>query len=229
VFLIITAMADNNNQRNAEGRRTGGRAATAPPALNPLVPTLTQPAKSLVEKGLIARLSAVFEPTGTKVTGRPGGKLIGDDFDANTDYGIGVLIDRARSLGLVGQKKTSAGPAQPLPSKSLCKRDFEAEKQPRLQQRCNEVASNCGGGPLVGRVRSAGRFQNDHTQSYSDWWAEATPEDRLLSLSDVRGRKGVTPEETAAMANIQCPFRGTLDFVVAEEEDEGSGPEGQEA
>jgi len=94
-----------------------------------------------------------------------------------------------------------------------------AEKQPRLQQRCNEVASNCGGGPLVGRVRSAGRFQSDQSQSYSEWWATASPEDRLLSLSDIRGRKGVTQEETAAMANIQCPFRGSLEFVVAEEED----------
>jgi hypothetical protein len=28
---------------------------------------------------------------------------------------------------------------------------------------------------------------------------------------------------TAAMANIQCPFRGTLEFVVAEEEEEEGG------
>jgi len=216
-------MANVNNNQNNVGRETQGpKAPKAPTALNPLIPSLTQPAKSLVEKGYISQISVIFSPTGTVVKGKPGVKLQDAQFVANTDYGVGELIERARALGLVGAKvkKTTAAQAQPLPAKSLCARDFAEDKIPALQARCNAVASACGGGPLVGRVRSASRFTENQTTAYRTWWGTASPADRLLSLTDNRNRQGITPGQIDALGSIQCPFRGTLDFVVSQD-DEG--------
>jgi hypothetical protein len=183
----------------------------------------------LVERGHIASITVCFRPTGTSVVGRAGAALIKSGLDKDTDYPVGVLIETARSLDLVGRKAKSgvrADGGQELPKKSLCDRDFSEEALPRLQQRCNTVAEAAGGGVLIGRVRSAGKFAGKVTTSFQDWWRTAPPQDRLLSLADARNRGKITPEMFAAMANLQCPFRGTLEFVVAEEEEGSGGEEG---
>jgi hypothetical protein len=216
---------DNQTQirstnQNAGGKRTPAAASAA--ALNPLVPALTQPTKSLVEKGHIQMLSAVWTPMGCSVHGRAGPALIAKGIDGNVNQPVGVLIEAARSAGLIGKNAksgVSAEGANSLPKKSLCDRDFGVEALPRLQQRCNAVAEASGGGALVGRVRSAGRFAGEVTTSYVEWWSTASPEDRLLSVTDARNRGKIPAESVAAMANLNCPFRNNLEFVVAAEEE----------
>jgi hypothetical protein len=94
-----------------------------------------------------------------------------------------------------------------------------------LQDRANSIARACGGGPLVGRVRSAGKFKEGKTTSYQDWWEKAEPELRVLSLSEGKYFRTFTPEMIEKFSGVKCPFRGTLDFVVAEEDsDEEQAP-----
>jgi len=77
----------------------------------------------------------------------------------------------------------------------------------------------------VGRVRSAGEFDGESTISYQAWWETASAHRRALSLSEGKRLAAFTPEMENRLLGLQCPFRGTLEFVVSEEggEEDGEG------
>jgi len=214
--------------------RTGGNAAGGPspkarPALDPRVPVLVQPFMGRVEIGVITELSVKFSSMGTEVKGKASQRLVDVEKSGlnTTDFfPVGRLLEVAEMgedpvLKRPGKKgnKGAGGPAQVKPARSLCKEDFTLAPA-ALQQRANEIARACGGGPLVGRVRSAGRFDGTETVSYREWWDSAGAELRALSLSEGKRFNTFTPEEMGVLTGLQCPFRGTLEFTVKEEDEE---------
>lgn len=214
--------------------RTGGNAASGPspkarPALDPRVPVLVQPFKGLVENGVIGEITVVFSSMGTVVKGKASKRLadVKESGLNTTDYFPVVRLLEVAEMGedpilkRPGKKtsKGAGGPAQVKPARSLCKEDFSLSPA-ALQQRINEIARACGGGPLVGRVRSAGRFEGTETVSYREWWDSADAELRALSLSEGKRLATFTPEQKALLTGLQCPFRGTLEFTVKEEDEE---------
>jgi len=181
----------------------------------------------LVENGIIGEITVVFSSMGTVVKGKASTRLaaVNESGLNTTDYfPVAQLLEVAekgdKPLLVRPGKKSRGGtaPAQVKPARSLCTADFELTPA-ALQQRINEIARACGGGPLVGRVRSAGRFDGDATVSYQDWWRDASVDDRALSLSEGKRLAAFTPEEKSKLNGLQCPFRGTLEFKVAEEEE----------
>jgi hypothetical protein len=222
-------MATGQRQETrTSGNAVGGSGPKARPALDPRVPVLVQPFKGLVETGVITEISVKFSAMGTEVKGKASKKLadVKDSGLNTTDFfPVGRLLEVAESgenpvLKRPGKKGKGAGPAQVKPARSLCSEDFSLA-QSALQTRINEIAKNCGGGPLVGRVRSAGRFDHDRTISYREWWDAADGDLRALSLSEGKRYSSFTPEQKALLVGLQCPFRGTLEFTVkAEDEDE---------
>jgi len=230
-------MADANQPTRNGGNASGAKGRPTLNAFDPRAPTIVQPFKRLVDEGWIEEIAVVFTPTGVKVSGKASAKLVAVEnsgLNQADSFPLAVLA-RVAELGNCipkpGKKGKGVGGApapQALPAKSLVKSDFAAAKSAAsLQARANAVAAAAGGAPLVGRVRSAGRFLGTETTTYQDWWAVAAVADRALSLCQGRYLAALTNEEKARLAGLQCPFRGTLEFVVAaeeeEEEDEGVG------
>jgi len=144
--------------------------------------------------------------------------------DSTSYFPVVKLLEVAEKGGLYVRpsKKTSKGSgtgvAQVKPARSLCKEDLSGDlSELQLQQRINEIARSCGGGPLVGRVRSAELFKGDETVSYRQWWDAASPHERMVSLTEGKRRETFTTEEVGRIEPLQCPFRGTLEFTVKEE------------
>jgi hypothetical protein len=223
-------MATGQRQETrTSGNAVGGSGPKARPALDPRVPVLVQPFKGLVENGTITEISVKFSSMGTEVKGKASKRLadVKDSGLNTTDFfPVGKLLEVAEMgedpvLKRPGKKGkgAKAGPAQVKPARSLCSEDFSLS-QPALQARINEIAKNCGGGPLVGRVRSAGRFDHQSTISYRDWWENADGDLRALSLSEGKRYHAFTPEQKALLVGLQCPFRGTLEFTVKEDEED---------
>jgi len=182
-----------------------------------------------VEEGIIEEISLKFTPMGVEVKGKAGPTLVaveGSGLTADVYYPVVKLASVAEKANLAPppkSKKKGAGaaPAEASrPTKSLCKADFEGTNPQQLQQRMNAVAQAAGGGPLVGRVRSAGRFNGDSTVSYQDWWEHASCHDRALSLCQGRHLTTLTNEEIGRLAGLRCPFRGTAEFTVADDDEE---------
>jgi len=135
---------------------------------------------------------------------------------------LAAVADRGNVIPKAGKGKKNGAAAPPaLPAKSLVKSDLAAGKSvASIQARANSVAAATGGAPLVGRVRSAGRFSGASTTSYQEWWDAASGADRALSLCQGRHLSTLTDEEKARLEGLQCPFRGPLEFTVAEEEED---------
>jgi len=181
-----------------------------------------------VSKGIIAELTVTWSPMGTTVKGKASSRLAAVEksgLNATDYFPVATLLEVAEKGGLhtrpgkSGKKGTKVEEAKP--SKSLVPADFELSVA-ALQQRCNEIAKACGGGPLVGRVRAEGRFKGAVTTSYRDWWDGAHAADRLLSLTEGKRRSTFDDPQSIEekMSNIQCPFRGTLEFEVATKDEE---------
>jgi len=192
-----------------------------------------------VEEGIIEEVSIKFSPMGTEVKAKPGAQLVAVENSGlvqGTYYPVAKLATVAEKANLApppkGKKKAGNAAANAeanKPTKSLCKADFEGTNPQQLQQRCNAVAQAAGGGPLVGRVRSAGRFDGDHTVSYQDWWETASPRHRALSLCQGRHLTSLTDEEIGRLGGVRCPFRGTAEFTVADDDEEGAQAPAQTA
>jgi len=219
-------MADRIDANRAGGNASGARAAVAQrSALDPRVPVLVQPFKRLVEEGFITELTVTFTPMGTECKGKADSRLAaveGSGLDTTTHYPVGRLAAAAEKGQLAlppkrGKKGAKSGPAENLPTKSLCKKDFENTTPEKLQARINEIAASAGGGPLVGRVRSANMFTGTQTTSYGDWWASANGAARAASLAQKRHFDTFSDEEKNALRRLQCPFRGTAEFAVSAE------------
>jgi hypothetical protein len=220
---------EQRQDTRTSGNAVGGTGPKARPALDPRVPVLVQPFKGLVENGTITEISVKFSSMGTEVKGKASKRLsdVKDSGLNTTDFfPVGRLLEVAEMgedpiLKRPGKKGKSGGtgPAQVKPARSLCKEDFSLSV-PALQKRINEIAKNCGGGPLVGRVRSAGEFEAASTMSYQDWWDVADGHKRALSLSEGKRLATFTPEQVELLENLQCPFRGTLEFTVKEDDEE---------
>jgi hypothetical protein len=220
---------EQRQDTRTSGSAAGGLAPKARPALDPRVPVLVQPFKGLVENGVIAEISVVFSSMGTEVKGKASKRLadVKDSGLNTTDFfPVGRLLEIAemgedpllKRPGKKGKGK-GTGPAQVKPARSLCSDDFSLAPA-ALQTRANEIAKNCGGGPLVGRVRSAGRFSGTSTVSYREWWDAADGDLRALSLSEGKRYAAFTPEQKALLVGLQCPFRGTLEFTVKEDDED---------
>jgi len=213
------------------GNRTGARATIAGrPALDPTNPALTQPWKRLVDEGFITELIVTFTPTGQTVLGKPD-KRVSDVEGSGLKEGgsfpvamIKAAADKGNLIPLRGKNKTGGSPSgTPLPAKSLVKSDFAGSDQ-ELLGRARKVAQACGGQTLVGRVRSAGAFDGKVTTSFQNWWKTAKPIDKSKSLIQPRHLSELVKEDIDRLAKLECPFRGTADFVVASEESEDEEP-----
>jgi len=217
-------MSGQTNNTNARGTTLGGRLA-----LDPTKPTLSQPWKRLVDEGFILKLVVEFTPTGVSVLGEPDKRIVdvdGSGLVLGQPAPVGLIKAAADKGNLIPRRQTNKGPGgsvsgTPLPAKSLVKSDFTGSDA-ELLGRARKVAQACGGQTLVGRVRSSNAFDGEVTTSFKDWWASATPEKRAKALVQPRHLEGLTKDEVKKLANLECPFRGTADFVVAQdgEEDE---------
>jgi hypothetical protein len=222
-------MADANQPTRNGGNASGAQGRKTLNAFDPRNPSLVQPFKRLVDEGFISELVAKWTPMGIISYGKAAQKLADvEDSGLNTtdEYPLAILARVAEKGDVIPRpgkaKKTGGTPQQALPAKSLCKEDLKPEKTAAsIQARANAVARASGGAPLVGRVRSKNRFLGHSTTSYQDWWETASADDRALSLCQGKHYASLTDEEKAKLAGLQCPFRGTLEFTVAEEaEDE---------
>jgi hypothetical protein len=153
--------------------------------------------------------------------------VVGSGLNETENFPLGRLLQVAELGNLIpkpGKKGASAPVAAPLPAKSLCKTDLTDAASPGLQARINSIAAACGGGPLVGRVRSAGKFVGTATTSYQDWWVAADGDKRALSLAVGKNYSSFTTEEKDRLLGLQCPFRGTLEFKVSDEDTAAAAP-----
>jgi hypothetical protein len=219
-------MADNVNATrsgsNATTARGAAKASQQRSALDPTVPILVQPYKRLVAEGYITELVCSFTPTGVSVKAKADERMVavvGSGLNTTEYYPVGRLAAVAEKGALApaptrGRKKKS-GPAVQLPEKSLCAQDFINPTREGLQARINSIAASAGGGPLVGRVRSAGKFTGTETVSYQTWWETASADSRAASLSQKRHYDALTAQQKALMQGLQCPFRGTAEFAVS--------------
>lgn len=212
------------------GNRTGARGAIGRAALDPTNPALTQPWKRLVDEGFITELIVTFTPTGQTVLGKPDKRVCdveGSGLKEGGSFPVGMIkaaADKGNLIPLRGKNKTGGSPSgTPLPAKSLVKGDF-AGSDAELLGRARKVAQACGGQTLVGRVRSAGAFNGEVTTSFQDWWQSAKPIEKSKALVQPRHLTGLEKADIDRLAKLECPFRGTADFVVADAEDEDEEP-----
>jgi hypothetical protein len=221
----------NNNSSGAKQRTPVTRSA----AFDPRNPALVQPYKRLIEEGFFTELVVTFTPLGVTSTAKPDIRLAsveGASLDVNQSYPLGVLsawADKGNLIPLKGKKGKKIGnatPDQPLPDKSLCKRDFLGTAA-ELSARAVAVANKSGGSALIGRVRSEGHFRMGVTTSFQNWWAQASPADRASALCVPRYRGELTAEDLNKLAGLQCPFRGTAEFTVVEEVEDPDGEESE--
>jgi hypothetical protein len=104
--------------------------------------------------------------------------------------------------------------AKPKPTRTLVKEDFSLDAKD-LAARIEQVAASLGGG-MLGRIREAKLFDSDVTVSFQQWWDAAPPESRLVALVSKRNLTTITSQEAGKLAGLQCPFRGSLDFLVSQ-------------
>jgi hypothetical protein len=211
---------------NAQGTKKQTLAPQRASALDPRAPLLVQPFKRLVEEGFLLKVNVEFTPSGFTATGVPDSRMIevaNSGLVKDASYPLGKLAAVAEQGNLIplkgkGKGQKGAGPSgQPLPEKSLCKKDF-AKTDAELYARAQAVAKKCTGSTLVGRVRSADLFDGTTTISFKKWWQTADVECRLTALTVTKQRSLITEEEAAALTRMQCPFPGPAEFTVAEEE-----------
>jgi len=215
-------MSAQTNKNSGGARATQGRMA-----LDPLAPVLGQPWKRLVEEGFITELVVKFTSSGVQAQGKPDDrvcKVEGTGLKVGEFSPLGMIKAAADKGNLIPRRQTKNGPSgsvpgTPLPAKTLVKSDFGGTDA-ELLGRARKVAQACGGQTLVGRVRSSNAFDGKVTTSFSDWWASASAEKRVKALVQPRHMGELSKEDTVRLANLECPFRGTADFVVADDEDE---------
>jgi len=214
------------------GNRSGGRTAgNSRAALDPTNPSLTQPWKRLVDEGFITELCVRFTPTGQTTWGKPDARVSGVEgsgLQVGVDAPLGMIkaaADKGNLIPIRKNAKTANGSPSgtPLPAKSLIKSDLTGSDA-ELLGRARRVAQACGGQTLVGRVRSAGAFNGEVTTSFQDWWRTAAANDKVKSIVQPRHLSELTEADINRIANLECPFRGTADFVVASEEGEDEEP-----
>jgi len=131
---------------------------------------------------------------------------------------VGLLLavsDKGNLVPVKGKKKQAAKPAQPLPEKTLTKDDL-GKTQDELLARARAVANKSGGATLVGRVRSANRFNGSATISFENWWQSADARSRASSLMATKKLTELDDTEVAKFGTMQCPFRGSAEFTVTE-------------
>jgi len=137
----------------ANANKTGVRMA---PALNPEQMALTQPWKDYVSRGLITELSAVFTPMGTMITIKVAESLPIPEGMSREAMAPGAAKAAIEASGLIPKKGKGQGnktKEDPLPKKSLCKKDFEGDSK-HMQSRLTEVIKNLGGATIAGRIGS---------------------------------------------------------------------------
>lgn len=211
------------------GNRTSARpgGGTTRAALDPLNPSLTQPWKRLVDEGFITELTVKFTPTGQTCLGKPDVRIVGVEgfthLVLGESYPLGMIkaaADKGNLIPIRKNKATGGSPSgTPLPAKSLVKSDLTGSDA-ELLGRARRVAQACGGQTLVGRVRSAGAFHGEVTTSFQDWWRTAAANDKVKSIVQPRHLAELSTEDINRIANLECPFRDTANFVVASEEGE---------
>jgi hypothetical protein len=216
-MTTVTTTRDGNG--NTQGKVIVPRSN----ALDPRSGTLVQPFKRLVEEGFILELKVTFTPNGYSASGKPDARLAAvpnSGLTQGQDAPVGKLTAAADSGNLIPKKgtkvksKATGSVAQPLPLKTLTKKDFEGTTDEQLIARMHVVASDEHGGTLIGRVRSAGRYLPDVSMSYQDWWAGANINDRALSLCQKKELAKLSQEDKVRLRGKQCPFRGTAEFLV---------------
>jgi len=196
-------------------------------ALDPLAPVLGQPWKRLVEEGFITELVVKFTSSGVNAQGKPDTRVCaveGSGLVEGQFTPLGLIKAAADKGNLIPRRQNKNGPSgsvsgTPLPAKTLVKSDFGGTDA-ELLGRARKVAQACGGQTLVGRVRSSNAFDGKVTTSFQDWWASASAEKRVKALVQPRHMSELSKDDTNRLAKMECPFRGTADFAVADEEDE---------
>jgi hypothetical protein len=180
----------------------------------------------LVEEGFITELTLKFTPMGVTCQGIPDARIAaveGSGLEKGVAAPLGVILAASDKGNLIPRRetnkkgKTGAKAGQPLPEKSLDPRDFLGSDA-ELLARAKLVAAKIGGAGLVGRVRTTGSFDGTITTSFKSWWDDATAQQRARAL--IAPSKGtlMSPADIARLGNLECPFRGIANFVVADAE-----------
>jgi hypothetical protein len=175
----------------------------------------------LVEEGFIVELKVIFTPVGVNATGKADARMIAVEDSGlvkDQEYPLGKLsaiADQGDLIPVKGKKKKNSTPEQPPPTKSLWKGDWAVKDSSEFEARAKAVASTCGGATLVGRVRSENLFGGKATISFQKWWETATPKARAVSLTLKKYRDELDEPMINSFKNLQCPFRGTAEFVVS--------------
>jgi len=206
----------------ANGQGSKSKDVAKPSALDPRTPHLVQPFKRLVEEGFLLKILVEFTPSGYTASGIPDERMISVDKSGlvkDQTYPLGKLLAVAEQGDLIplkGKAKKTGASTQPAPEKSLTKEDFDKTVQ-ELFARAQAVAQKCTGSTLVGRVRSEDAFDGTVTTSFEEWWKRASIAQRAISLTTKKHREGISKESLSKLKDMQCPFRGTANFVVASE------------
>lgn len=198
-------MSQNENASNRLGR--------APPAaLNPDAPGLTQPFKDFVSRGLVS-IKVEFGPMGTKIGGTPYGLIRKEGESDSTLLPLGEIKSRIEEAGVSNQrprangKKTTA--KQPLPTRSLCKQDFESGEA-NLLHRIRAVGNSIGSDVARARILTAKANASGY-ESFDEWWIHANHDQRSLVLVDRKHAEEIGQSMSMLTElDIQCPFRGSL-------------------
>lgn len=173
------------------------------PALNPEQMALTQPWKDYVSRGLITELSAVFTPMGTMITIKVAESLPIPEGMSREAMAPGAAKAAIEASGLIPKKGKGQGnktKEDPLPKKSLCKKDFEGDSK-HMQSRLTEVIKNLGGATIAGRIGSLKLFVEGAT-NISDWWKGTDPVNRVRVLCDQKNFDLLDPADVAKLGKV---------------------------
>jgi len=186
----------------------------------------------MVEEGMVT-INVEFTQLGFQVTGKAMDSLrkLDSSLEENKVYPLMFLHSIAEAKGLLerpsGKKGKKGGKVeQPLPAKSLCKRDFQGTTPQQLANRMSAVANKAGGGTLTGRARQSGSFNGQVTTSFQDWWESATAKERASSLCQSKDLAELNDDDINRLGgSLQCPFRGTAEFLVSQADEESDEDE----
>jgi len=212
-----------NVERDATVRKTD-KSRAQPPALNPEVCAVVQPYKDFLGKGFITKLSVEFSPMGVQVSCSVQNSLLKENETLDSRIAVGDAKNRIIEKGLwtpkQGSKGSSTKKEDALPSKTLCKKDFEGTSDTQLKQRVLAVAKALGDTTARGRIGSL-KMMIEGVDTFEEWWQDASAAEKTRLLSDKKHHSTFSEADYLRVGSVtNCPFRGSVPTPSQDEEEE---------
>lgn len=194
-----------------------------PPALNPESPRLVQPYAHFVQMGW-----AEYKLSATASTLKSTFSLNAVLLEGNETVGLEIspaqLKERVVLKKLWSPKGNTSKKDKeddPLPKRSLVKKDFEGGDKKKLLERVVAVATALGSDNARGRIGSL-NLMRDGITAFDKWWSVAPGSAKAKLLADGKHWKQFTRSETDLLGSVSsnCPFRGTVPTPKEEEKEE---------